>query len=72
VQFFTDKGECKKLVDWQHRNEAKKNLMCPVDVAVVGETVIHKIPHVSEEMNIKEIEDRIDIELPVETSFLII
>lgn len=62
---FEDKTECKKLMDWKLRNDAKKSLMQPVDVSIMGDT-----PGRSQDMaslaSFKELEHLIDKHLSVE------
>lgn len=63
---FPDKGDCKKLSDWQRKSSTKQSLMRPVDVSLVNEDSMSMEPHdgkISFEEIKKVIEDNIPVDL---------
>lgn len=62
---FPDKDECKKLSDWQMRNDAKKNLMKPLDVTLVSEGVVESDMSANE-IELEEFKNIINVNLPLE------
>jgi hypothetical protein len=59
-------GKCDKQVEWEKRNGAKANLMRPLDLTNAGEKSDHRSSDAETEVEIGELLERIDAELPVE------
>lgn len=61
---FESRSDCTKYTSWEQRNEAKKNLMKPVSDETINES--SGLSETSDELNIKELEQIINAELPLD------
>lgn len=66
VTFGDPENPCKRYVEWRKRNKTKQALMRPVDVSILPEQARKENSCVHEDMLLSELEQLIDMKLPLE------